>query len=70
MRQGGQYVDSGGNAYDMQRMPSQRMDQKSSNYIKPENDKWRWERDGSSHMFNEGMHNLLISVIDYLASYN
>ncbi|XP_076950402.1 uncharacterized protein LOC143623356 isoform X2 [Bidens hawaiensis] len=54
MRQGGQYVDSGGNAYDMQRMPSQRMDQKSSNYIKPENDKWRWERDGSSHMFNEG----------------
>ncbi|KAI7732399.1 hypothetical protein M8C21_025797 [Ambrosia artemisiifolia] len=70
MRQGGQYVDSGGNAYEMQRMSGQRMEQKSNNYqgghghLKSENDKsygalkgegqWRWERDGSSHMFNEG----------------
>ncbi|KAK9062688.1 hypothetical protein SSX86_019877 [Deinandra increscens subsp. villosa] len=68
MRQGGQYVDSGGNAYEMQRMSGQRMEQKSNNYQgghpKSENDKsygalkgegqWRWERDGSSHMFNEG----------------
>ncbi|KAD7477654.1 hypothetical protein R6Q59_007409 [Mikania micrantha] len=68
MRQGGQYVDSGGNAYDMQRMSGQRMEPKSNNYqgshLKSENDKsygtlkgegqWRWERDGSSHMVNEG----------------
>ncbi|KAJ0702631.1 hypothetical protein HanPI659440_Chr14g0541911 [Helianthus annuus] len=68
MRQGGQYVDSGGHVYEMQRMSGQRMEQKSNNYqgghLKSENDKsygapkgegqWRWERDGSSHMFNEG----------------
>lgn len=75
MRQPGQYVDSGGNAYSgaqMQRMSGsgQRMEHKSNNYqgradhMNSENDKsyasvkgegqWRWERDGSSHMFNEG----------------
>lgn len=73
MRQPGQYVDSGGNAYaaaQMQRMPGQRMEHKSNNYQgradhpNSENEKsygavkgegqWRWERDGSSHMFNEG----------------
>lgn len=67
MRQPGQYVDSGAQ---MQRMSGQRMEHKSNNYqgradhMNSENDKsygsvkgegqWRWERDGSSHMFNEG----------------
>lgn len=69
MRQPGQYVDSGGNAY-AQRMSGQRMEHKSNNYqargdhMSSENDKsygaikgegqWRYERDGSSHMFNQG----------------
>ncbi|PWA45798.1 hypothetical protein CTI12_AA499410 [Artemisia annua] len=77
MRQPGQYVDSGGNAYastQMQRMSGQRMDHKSNNYqprggdhhMTSENDnkshgaikgegQWRYDRDASSHMFNEGM---------------
>nr|GEU97310.1 hypothetical protein [Tanacetum cinerariifolium] len=66
MRQPGQYVDS----TQMQRMSGQRMEHKSNNYqargdhMSSENDKsydaikgdgqWRYERDGSSHMFNEG----------------
>ena len=81
MRQPGQYVDSGGNAYaapQMQRMSGQRMEHKSNNYQgradhpNSENEKsygavkgegqWRWERDGSSHMFNEGMNYLYLSL--------
>lgn len=57
-------------AAQMQRMSGQRMEHKSNNYqgradhMNSENEKsygaikgegqWRWERDGSSHMFNEG----------------
>lgn len=73
MRQATHYGDSGGNAYvgaQMQRMPGQRMEQKSGTYqgqsdhLNSENEysygaskaegQWRWERDGSSHMYNEG----------------
>lgn len=54
MRQGGQYVDSRGNAYEIQQHLNSENEKSSHGPSTKGEGHWRWDRDGSSHMFNQG----------------